>query len=66
MRVGTEKISARTLVGNAGSRSVMEKCGLRFETGFTYTPDVLAGRSPEECAAVKYSITRSQWLAGRA
>jgi len=65
VRVGTEKISARTLVGNAGSRSVMEKCGLRSENAFTYAPDVLADRSPAECAAVKYSITRSQWQARR-
>jgi RimJ/RimL family protein N-acetyltransferase len=65
-RVGTEKISARTLVGNARSRAVMEKCGLSYEAAFTYAADELAGRTPAECAAVKYSITRSQWLSRRA
>jgi RimJ/RimL family protein N-acetyltransferase len=65
-RVGTGKISARTLATNTRSRAVMEKCGLRYEKDFTFPEDVLKGRSPEECAAVKYSITRSQWQAARA
>jgi RimJ/RimL family protein N-acetyltransferase len=65
-RVGTDKISARTLVGNAASRAVMEKCGLRYEADFTYPADMLAGPTPAECAAVKYSITRAQWQAARA
>lgn len=63
--VGTEKISARTLVGNAGSRAVMEKCGLRYETDFEFPEDVLEGRSAAERAAVKYSITRAQWQRAR-
>ena len=65
-RVGTEKISARTLAGNLRSRRVMEKCGLVFERDFVYPEDVIAGRSEEERAAVKYSITRPAWLAQRA
>jgi RimJ/RimL family protein N-acetyltransferase len=64
-RVGAEKISARTLAANAGSRRVMEKCGLAFECDFVYPEDILADRSETERAAVKYSITRPQWLARR-
>ena len=64
-RAGAEKISARTLAANAGSRRVMEKCGLAFECDFVYPEDIVAGRSEAERAAVKYSITRLQWLARR-
>jgi RimJ/RimL family protein N-acetyltransferase len=60
-RVGAGKISARTLAANAASRRVMEKCGLAFERDFVWPEDVLAGRSEDERAGVKYSITRSQW-----
>lgn len=66
MRVGAGKISARTLAANRGSRHVMQKCGLAFERDFVYPEDVIAGRSEAERAAVKYSITRPQWLAQRA
>jgi RimJ/RimL family protein N-acetyltransferase len=65
-RVGTDKISARTLAGNRRSRRVMEKCGLVFERDFVYPEDVIAGRSEDERAAVKYSITHPAWLAQRA
>jgi RimJ/RimL family protein N-acetyltransferase len=61
--VGAEKISARTLTRNFGSRRVMEKCGLVYERDFVWPEDVLAGRSEDERAAVKYSITRPRWLA---
>jgi RimJ/RimL family protein N-acetyltransferase len=64
--VRAPRISARTLAANLASRRVMEKCGLSFERDFVYAQDVLAGRSPEERAAVKFSITRAQWLALRA
>ena len=60
--VGAAKISARTLARNAASRRVMEKCGLAFERHFVWPEDVLAGRSEEERAGVKYSITRARWL----
>ena len=66
VRVGTEKISARALAGNHGSRKVMEKCGLKFERDFEYSDDVTAGRALAERAAVKYSITRLQWQRRRA
>lgn len=64
--VGTGKISARTLAANAGSRRVMEKCGLAYETDFVYPEDILAGRSVAERSAVKYSITRDAWVTQRA
>lgn len=60
---GADKISARTLAANLGSRRVMAKCGLARERDFVYPEDVLAGRPEAERAAVKYSITRPQWLA---
>ena len=60
--LGLPQISARTLRGNAGSRGVMEKCGLRYVGDFVYAQDVIAGRSEDERAAVKYVITRSEWL----
>ena len=60
-RVGAGKISARTLRANRGSQRVMEKCGLAYECDFVYPEDVLAGRSEDERAAVKYAITRSSW-----
>lgn len=44
----------------------MQKCGFAFERDFVYPEDVIAGRSAEERAAVKYSLTRPQWLARRA
>lgn len=60
------KVSARTLLGNVASQRVMEKCGLRRTGTFTYPEDVLDGRDPDERAAVKYSITRTEWLARQA
>jgi RimJ/RimL family protein N-acetyltransferase len=65
-RVGAEIITARTLAANVASQRVMQKCGLQFERDFTYPEDVVAGRTEAERAAVKYSITRSAWLARRA
>jgi RimJ/RimL family protein N-acetyltransferase len=62
-RVGAGKISARTLEANRGSRRVMEKCGLAYESDFVYPEDILAGRSEAERAAVKYSVTLSCWRA---
>ena len=43
----------------------MGKCGLRYEADFVYSQDTIGGRTGAECAAVKYSITRSQWQAAR-
>lgn len=63
--VDAAKISARTLARNLGSRRVMEKCGLAYERDFVWPEDVLAGRSEEERAGVKYSLTRQRWQALR-
>ena len=41
------------------------RAGLRYETDFVYPQDMIGARSAAECAAVKYSITRSQWQAAR-
>jgi RimJ/RimL family protein N-acetyltransferase len=65
LRVGTGKISSRTLARNFGSQRVMQKCGLGFEKNFVYPEDVIQGRSELERAAVKYSITRPAWQARR-
>ena len=62
-RAGADKISARTLAANLGSRRVMEKCGLAYECDFVYPEDILAGRSEAERAAVKYSVTKPCWQA---
>ena len=62
-RLGSERISARTLLGNRASQHVMEKCGLRRVGEFVYAQDVIAGRGEEERAAVKYAITRPEWAA---
>jgi RimJ/RimL family protein N-acetyltransferase len=56
--VGAERLSARTLERNLASQRVMQKCGFRFAGRFEYPQDVMAGRSPEERAAVKYVLTR--------
>jgi RimJ/RimL family protein N-acetyltransferase len=61
-RVGTDRISARTLAGNHASQRVMQKCGLRYERDFVYPEDVIAGRSERERTAVKYSLGREDWL----
>ena len=55
-----ERIVARTLVGNAASRRVMEKCGLRFEEFFTYPLELIPGWTEEERAAVKYGLSRTE------
>ena len=63
---GADRISARTLRRNLASQRVMEKCGLRLAGMFSYDQDIDAGRDEEARAAVKYAITRDQWLASRA
>jgi len=61
-RVGTDRISARTLAGNHASQRVMQKCGLVYQRDFVYPEDVIAGRSERERTAVKYSLGREDWL----
>jgi RimJ/RimL family protein N-acetyltransferase len=57
-----DRISARTLLANVASQRVMRKCGLREAGRFVYSEDVLAGRGEDERAAVKYALTRPEWL----
>ncbi len=54
-----DKICARTLVGHAASRRVMEKSGLLFEREFVYGTDIIPGWTEEERRAVKYSLSRT-------
>jgi len=58
-----EKVCARTMAINLASRRVMEKAGLRFESDFHYEVDTVHGWVEEpERRAVKYSMTRSEYL----
>jgi RimJ/RimL family protein N-acetyltransferase len=57
-----EKICARTLRVNAASRRVMEKLGMSAEAEFSFPAAVVANFPPEERPAVKYGITRPQFL----
>ncbi|HTV41469.1 MAG TPA: GNAT family N-acetyltransferase [Candidatus Baltobacteraceae bacterium] len=59
---GYEKVCARTLADNAASRRVMERAGLCFERDFHYDADMLHGWVEQERRAVKYSITRAEYL----
>ena len=61
-RAGTERISARTLRDNVASQRVMEKCGVQRAGEVVYAADVIGGRSEQERAAVKYVLTRDDWL----
>ncbi len=62
-RVGAATITARALSTNGGSRRVMEKCGLVYESAFVWPEEVLPGRTEAERVGAKYSITRSSWRA---
>lgn len=63
---GCSKISARTLVGNLASQRVMEKAGLQFEEKFVYSTELIPGWTEEERRAVKYSLTRQEFLGQQA
>jgi RimJ/RimL family protein N-acetyltransferase len=63
--IGAARLSARTLERNLASQRVMQKCGLKFGGRFEYPQDVIGGRSPDERAAVKYTLTRPEWLSRR-
>ena len=58
---GSWKICARTLAGNAASRRVMEKCGLKFEREFFYPAEMLPEWTADERRAVKYSAAADDW-----
>lgn len=58
---GADRIVAHTLVGNAASRRVMEKCGLRFERTFTVVASLRPGWSEEERQSVTYGLYRDAY-----
>ncbi|SDX68844.1 Protein N-acetyltransferase, RimJ/RimL family [Amycolatopsis xylanica] len=58
---GVRRVYAQTMAINAGSRRVMEKCGLRFVKNFHLDwPDPIPGTEHGE---VEYAITREEWAA---
>lgn len=58
---GASKVRAETMFVNAGSRHVMEKCGLRHvRTRHDEWDDPIPGT---ELGEVEYAITRDEWLA---
>ena len=61
--LGVAKVVATTMALNAGSRRVMEKAGLRFESEFVYPGEPFPGWNVEDCMEVKYGLMREQWLA---
>jgi len=62
-RAGAEQISSRTLKGNLASQRVMQKCGLRHAGDFSYPYDAPGSLPDMPREAVKYVITRPEWLA---
>ncbi|HUQ59117.1 GNAT family N-acetyltransferase [Lentzea sp.] len=57
---GVRRVVATTMFVNAGSRRVMEKCGLRHVRTFHVDfPDPLPG---SECGEVEYALTKEEWL----
>jgi RimJ/RimL family protein N-acetyltransferase len=63
---GYEKVCAHTMADNLASRRVMEKAGLKFESEFHYEADLFHGWVEQgERRAVKYSITRAEYLRQR-
>lgn len=61
--LGYDRITANTMHVNAGSRRVMEKCGLSYSrTYFEEWPFPVEGA---EHGDVEYVLTREEWLARR-
>jgi RimJ/RimL family protein N-acetyltransferase len=58
-------VSARTVVANLGSRRVMEKAGLRFESEFLWSVGALPGWTDDERRGVKYELTRLEFVEKR-
>ncbi|MEU9837366.1 GNAT family N-acetyltransferase [Streptosporangium sp. NPDC048047] len=59
--LGVERVVARTMAVNTGSRNVMEKAGLRFVRTFHADwPEAIPG---SEHGEVEYALTRDEWLA---
>jgi len=70
--LGVQRVIASTYQDNAGSRRVMEKCGLRLIRSYHLMPDELREMfgiaDPEFFNGddVEYAITKSEWEAQRA
>ncbi|WP_336205339.1 GNAT family N-acetyltransferase [Nonomuraea sp. LPB2021202275-12-8] len=61
--LGARRVFARTMTVNAGSRRVMEKCGLRYvRTFFEDWPEAIEGSDQGD---VEYELLRADWEAGR-
>lgn len=59
--LGLTRIAAFTMTVNAGSRRVMEKCGLRYVRTYVGDwPEVIEGG---EHGDVEYAVTRAEWRA---
>ena len=57
------RVWAQTMMVNARSRAVMERCGLRYLRTFRYEwPDVIEGGDEGD---VEYELAREDWLASR-
>ncbi|MGW2633463.1 GNAT family N-acetyltransferase [Streptomyces chattanoogensis] len=61
--LGHDRITANTMAVNAGSRHVMEKCGLAYSR--TYFEDWPYPVEGDEHGDVEYVLTREEWLARR-
>ncbi|MGA5168711.1 MULTISPECIES: GNAT family N-acetyltransferase [Streptomyces] len=61
---GVRRVTAQTMTVNAGSRRVLDKCGMAYvRTFFGQWPEVIEG---SEHGDVEYVLTRESWAAGRA
>ncbi|KPC58417.1 GNAT family N-acetyltransferase [Streptomyces chattanoogensis] len=58
--LGYDRITANTMAVNAGSRHVMEKCGLAYSR--TYFEDWPYPVEGDEHGDVEYVLTREEWL----
>lgn len=62
---GMDRVTAHTLVGNAASRRVMEKAGLRYAEPFVLPRHVRPTWTEAERQAVWYALVRADWEPGR-
>jgi RimJ/RimL family protein N-acetyltransferase len=57
--LGVERVFAHTMPGNAGSRRVLEKCGLTLVGTTAYEgADAIEGADQGE---VEYALTKPEW-----
>jgi RimJ/RimL family protein N-acetyltransferase len=60
--LGVTRVFAHTMTVNAGSRRVLEKCGLVLTR--TFRSDAVPAIDGAEQGEVEYALTRADWLAG--